>query len=171
MLLEWMGVVTNMDFTNACVTDDLKDSQAHQEAMTDDSKANTDPVTYQLQEGEAGAYQPIMMREFGHMVLDEPRLSLLGSACQSPQALKHLLDSEFVAVLCQGLYEFCIHEMSRFGEPVVISEMFSDSRGSSGPTSPRGGSVSSSRGTKQRHESGSSQTGGREDGRNESRPR
>ena len=141
-LLEWMGIVISVDFSHACVTDDHKDSQAHQrqEAMTDDLKATTE-AAHQMTASIGQGLQPVLLQDFSHMMLDESHLSTLAMACQSPVSLRQLVGSNFLAVLCQGLYEFCIQEMAKYGEPVITSEMFTD-RGQSGsrPVSPKSSS-------------------------------
>ena len=181
-LLEWMGIVINVEIS--AITDDHKDTQ--QTAMTDDSKADNEararqPISTEesrsvglsqpLGNRTEPSFQPLVLQEFGHMILDEAHLSTLAVACQSPEALRLLLDSGFVGVLCQGIYEFCTREMLRYSDTIVHPEVFTDAvkSGGSGSASPRspscGGStrVSSSSheadSRRRRASSESSQTG------------
>ncbi len=157
-ILEWIGIVINVDFSIA-LTDDHKDSssqyqqQQQHESMTDDSK-------------EASGFTardslPIGVQEFGHMILDETHLSTLAVVCQSAESLRQLLLSGFPAVLCQGLYEFCTHEAQRYSDSLSHLEVFPDAAKGSNPTS-AGSSPHSPRQTpagRTRNNSESSQSG------------
>ena len=123
-----MGVILNPELQTA-MTDDHKDQQQHQQQhcsqpMTDDSKADSEAqgIHIHSEDMDTQDYKPIELHKFGHMTLDEAHLSTLGVACQSPAALKQLLDSGFLEVLCQGLYEFCSRELLRLGTSSFISE-------------------------------------------------
>ena len=152
LVLEWMGIVVSLDLSTAAITDDNKEDQQHQQgALTDDSKAEADSEARQawaIWNDGAPAYQPTSVQDFGHMILDDLHLSTLAVVCQSPEALKQLLGSGFVAVLCQGLFEFCTREMLRCSDPLgTYPEGFTDTSksrsggattGGTRPRSPRG---------------------------------
>ena len=75
------------------------------------------------------------------MTLDQSHLSTLAMASQSPEALQRLLDTGFLAVLCQSVFDFCTHEMSKYVESLMGSNRESMTDASkSASTSPRGGS-------------------------------
>ena len=146
LVLEWMGIVVSLDLSTAAVTDDNKEDH-QQGALTDDSKAEADSEArhaWAVWNDGSPAYQPTGVQDFGHMILDDLHLSTLAVACQSPDALNQLLGSGFVAVLCQGLFEFCTREMLRCSDSVgAYPEGFTDtskSRAScaGGARSPRG---------------------------------
>ena len=172
LVLEWMGIVVSLDLSTAAITDDNKEDQQHQQgALTDDSKAEADSEARQawaVWNDGAPAYQPTGVQDFGHMILDDLHLSTLAVACQSPGALKQLLGSGFVAVLCQGLFEFCTREMLRCSDSLgSYPEGFTDSSKSRGgsatlrPRSPRGcrSGVQDGGGVRTRCSSESSQSG------------
>lgn len=108
-LLHWIGIAAPV----SAVTDDDKDSR---HAITDEAKAESHGDLFNS--------------------LDEAHLFLLAVACQSEEALRLLLDSGFVAILCQGLYAFCTREMVHHS--MCPSELFTDAfkSSSSGSASP-----------------------------------
>ena len=138
-LLEWMGVVVQLDM-NAALTDDHKDSRHFQpvllshECMTDDSKEATGAVA-------ASQSSHLLHLTLTNLNLDESHLSTLAVACQSPQALQQLLGYGFPAILCQGLYEFCMRE-SATHHPDHLMDLHTESgkstsgQGCSGSSSP-----------------------------------
>ena len=153
-ILEWLGIITpgiSFDLSSAAVTDDHKDSQQQsqqaQEPMTDDLKADSARLANTNRSHHSTmAIPPVLLQEFTHLILDESHLSTLATTCQSEDALQQLLDAGFVAVLCQGVYEFCSRELLRHsGCLPTVSEPVPDSVKSetSSPRSPR--SASSSR--------------------------
>ncbi|ELT93547.1 hypothetical protein CAPTEDRAFT_223860 [Capitella teleta] len=97
------------------ITDDHKD----QAALTDDHKAD-DPSALSLH------------LELSSSALSESHLSMLAVTCQSPEALRLLLDSGFVAVLCQAIYEFCLAQVEALRSPSSSSSSSSSSPDESG---------------------------------------
>ena len=87
-LLEWMGVVVQLDM-NAALTDDHKDSRhfypilLSHECMTDDSKEATGAATSQSSH--------LLHLTLTNLMLDESHLSTLAVACQSPQGKEIVL--------------------------------------------------------------------------------
>ncbi|XP_077994932.1 dual E2 ubiquitin-conjugating enzyme/E3 ubiquitin-protein ligase BIRC6-like isoform X2 [Glandiceps talaboti] len=143
-LLEWMGIVMEGDQDiSAPLTDDSKDaSRDRSSSLTDDTKEAT-------QVGGASAIpivdiQPLVLMEFGHMILDEAHLQTLAVACQSPTAIKQLLKSGFPAVLAQALLEFCTREIARNIEGVSGDVVTDSTKILTSPRSPRGRSRTSS---------------------------
>ena len=153
-LLEWMGIIINMDI-NASIPDDHKDSSStqyqhhqEQESMTDDSKEASGALSQPMGAAASGHMidnVPMVLQEFGHMVLDESHLTTLAIACQSQAAMNQLLDCGFPAVLAQGLFEFCSREILRYSDSMNQAEAFPDlSKSSSSSSSPRRRSRTSS---------------------------
>lgn len=131
LILEWMGIMLNPDNSmTASISDDCKDSsqQHHNASLTDDSKeAQTS------QQGAVGNGIPdslITLHDFSHMMLDRSHLSTLAITCQSPGAVRQLLDSNFPSILAQGLFEFCNHEIACFAESLTNPESLTDANNS-----------------------------------------
>lgn len=125
LLLEWMGIVIFGGMES--YTDDHKDSQHSLGPLTDDLKA--DPEARSLSESRTPTldYRPYILQDISHLVLEESHLFTLALACQSPAALRQLLESGFVMMLCQGLYEVSSRELRQHEEPmVVLSEASTD---------------------------------------------
>ena len=129
-LLEWMGVALTIDLANASISDDHKDiGQIHQhQLMTDDSK-----------EAASVPGPPVTLPDYTPVIPDEHHLLTLSVVCQSPVALKQLLDANFLAVLSQGLFEFCTRELTQHSDTLACLEMYTDASKSSlsGSRSPR----------------------------------
>lgn len=134
LLLEWMGIMVRADISRTeLYTDDHKDSQQNQ-PLTDDVKEarggtniaidgleTTSSTNASASNGETD-YQPFVLQELRRICLRESYLSTLAVACQSPLALQQLLESGFIAMLCQGLYEVGSRELrSQRDDPMVFA--------------------------------------------------
>jgi len=126
LLLEWMGIVIFGGMES--YTDDHKDSQHSLGPLTDDLKADTEARSLSESRTPTLDYRPYILQDISHVVLEESHLFTLALACQSPAALCQLLESGFVMMLCQGLYEVSNRELRQHEEPmgVVLSEASTD---------------------------------------------
>jgi len=97
LLMEWMGVVSDVADTVAS-TDDVKGCQRNQ-PLTDDVKA--DSVGSTLRQSVLAA-----------MPLHSAQLATLAVACQSPLALRQLIDSGIVSALCDSLFATCQQKLN-----------------------------------------------------------
>ena len=89
LLLEWMGIMTDNGDTVAD-TDDVKGCHRNQ-PLTDDVKAD-------------GASGRLRQSTLAVMPLHSAQLATLAVSCQSPLALRKLIDSGIVSALCNSLY-------------------------------------------------------------------
>lgn len=119
LLLEWMGVIIYRGMES--FTDDHKDIQHHLGPLTDDLKADTEAARGITESRMSDLdYPPCILPDINHMMLEELHLFTLARACQSPAALRQLLNSGFVLALCQGLFEVSSREMRQHDEPMII---------------------------------------------------
>ena len=139
LLLEWMGIAVNLELTGA-ITDDHKEEQL-EEPLTDDTKADNEARSRQgdtVRAADPSTLQAFLLQDLNHMMVDEAHLMTLAMACQSPDSLRRLLDSGFVAVLCQGLFEFCTREILMFSDTLTHPDAYTDaSKSGSASASPR----------------------------------
>ncbi|XP_029637353.1 baculoviral IAP repeat-containing protein 6 isoform X1 [Octopus sinensis] len=129
LILEWMGILLNpSNSMTASISDDCKDSSQQQQhiSMTDDSKeAQTNQQSAMAADQDIGN-NLITLHDFSNMMLDRSHLSTLAITCQSPGAVQQLLASKFPAILAQGLFEFCNHEIACFAESLTNPESLTD---------------------------------------------
>lgn len=101
-ILQWIGVVADMSPADIAAsgmtqsaTDDAKDSEQNQ-PLTDDVKADS---------GVTGSRRATSLHStsFNVNTLNECQLSTLAVSCQSPVALRRLIDTGIVSSLCAGL--------------------------------------------------------------------
>ena len=139
-LLEWMGV-HGVDLP---ITDDHKEEMDSGVGGTSSSTV-TEMLTDDTKEAAArSASVSSAGRDHSFLVVDETRLMTVAVACQSPDSLQRLLDSGLVAVLCQGLFEFCTHQILCYSEslqtppyPANTSSAAAGASGGKSPNSPR----------------------------------
>jgi len=111
LLLEWMGIVSDSSDSDtvAADTDDVKGSHRNQ-PLTDDVKAD----------GTGGR---LRQSTLSVMPLHSAQLSTLAVACQSPLALRKLIDSGIVSALCNSLYVTCHQKLnSALNAALLVSE-------------------------------------------------
>lgn len=108
LLLEWMGIVSDGSETTAS-TDDVKGSRCNQ-PLTDDVKAD-------------GASSRLRQTMLAVMPLHSAQLATLALSCQSPLALRKLIDSGIVSALCDSLYATCQQKLSdALNAALLVSE-------------------------------------------------
>ena len=108
LLLEWMGIVSDSSDTVAS-TDDVKGSHRN-EPLTDDVKAD----------GASGRMRQTMLAV---MPLHSAQLATLALSCQSPLALRKLIDSGIVFALCNSLYTTCRQKLNEaLSAALLVSE-------------------------------------------------
>lgn len=108
LLLEWMGIVSDSNDL-AADTDDVKGCHRSQ-PLTDDIKA--DGVSGRLQQSSLAV-----------MSLHSAQLATLAVSCQSPMALRKLIDSGIVSALCNSLYSTCRHKLNdALNATLLVSE-------------------------------------------------
>lgn len=108
LLLEWMGIVSDSSDTVAD-TDDVKGCQRNQ-PLTDDVKAD-------------GASGRLRQSTLAAMPLHSAQLATLAVSCQSPLALRKLIDSGIVSALCNSLYVTCHQKLNdALNAALLVSE-------------------------------------------------
>jgi len=94
LLLDWMGIVSD----TVASTDDVKGSHRNQ-PLTDDVKADD-------------ASSRLRQTMLAVMPLHSAQLATLALSCQSPLALRKLIDSGIVSALCNSLYATCRQKLN-----------------------------------------------------------
>jgi len=98
-ILQWIGVIADIgpvDLTSdggQSATDDIKGSHQNQ-PLTDDIKADS---------AATGSRQTMSLGSFSVNALNESQMSMLATCCQSPSAMRRLIDTGVVSALCSGL--------------------------------------------------------------------
>jgi len=114
LLLEWMGVTPDLipdTVASAADTDDVKGShQQQQQPLTDDIKADTSAAA------AAASLQSNVFRSTSSsyqctVPLHEAQLLTLATVCQSPVALRMLIDSGVISTLCTALRVTASHRL------------------------------------------------------------
>ena len=108
LLLEWMGIVSD-GCGPVADTDDVKGSHRNQ-PLTDDVKA--DSASGRLRQSTLAA-----------LPLHNAQLATLAVSCQSPLALRKLIDSGIVSALCNSLYVTCHRRLNdALNAALLVSE-------------------------------------------------
>jgi len=108
LLLEWMGIVSDISDTVAD-TDDVKGCHRNQ-PLTDDVKAD-------------GASVHLRQNMLAAVPLHTAQLATLAVACQSLLALRKLIDSGIVSALCNSLYVTCHQKLNdALNATLLVSE-------------------------------------------------
>jgi len=111
LLLEWMGIVSD-SADLAADTDDVKGCHRSQ-PLTDDVKAD----------GGGGSSGWLHQSSLAVMPLHSAQLATLAVACQSPLALRKLIDSGIVSALCNSLYVTCHKKLNdALNAALLVSE-------------------------------------------------